>query len=51
MSQGANVIVTAAETINHLALAVRKGLTSRELKDDVLAYPTLGSDVVYMAEG
>lgn len=45
------MIVTAGETINYLTLAVRKGLTSRELKDDVFAYTTLGSDVLYMVEG
>jgi len=38
----------AGETINLFALAIRKGLTSRELKDCVFAYPTPGSDVVYM---
>jgi glutathione reductase (NADPH) len=38
----------AGETINLFALAIRKGLTSRELKDNLFAYPTLGSDVVYM---
>jgi hypothetical protein len=45
------VIVAAGETINDLALAIRKGLTSRELKDGAFDYPTPGSDVVYMVEG
>jgi pyruvate/2-oxoglutarate dehydrogenase complex dihydrolipoamide dehydrogenase (E3) component len=49
--EGANVVVAAAETINLFALAIRKGLTSRELIDSAFAYPTLGSDVVYMVEG
>lgn len=38
----------AGVTINLFALAIRKGLTSRELKDSGFAYPTLRSDVVYM---
>jgi predicted glycogen debranching enzyme len=38
----------AGETINLFALAIRTGLTSRELKDSVFGYPTLGSDVVCM---
>src|SRR6266852_4945885 len=38
----------AAETINILALAIRKGLTSTDLKDVIYAYPTLASDVPYM---
>jgi glutathione reductase (NADPH) len=38
----------AGETINIFALAIRKGLTSADLKDMLFAYPTLGSDVVYM---
>ena len=49
--EGASVVVAAAETINLFALAIRKGLTSRKLKDGAFAYPTLGSDVVYMVEG
>ena len=36
------------ETINVFALAISKGLTSADLKDMLFAYPTLGSDVVYM---
>ena len=47
--EGASVVVAAAaETINLFALAIRKVLTSRELKDGAFAYPTLGSDVVHM---
>jgi glutathione reductase (NADPH) len=38
----------AGETINIFALAIRKGLTSTDLKDVIFAYPTLGSDVEYM---
>jgi len=38
----------AGETINIFALAIRKGLTSADLKDMLFAYPTLGSDVVYL---
>jgi len=38
----------AAETINIFALAIRKGLTSTDLKDVIYAYPTVASDVPYM---
>ncbi len=38
----------AAETINIFALAIRKGLTSTDLKDVIYAYPTVASDVHYM---
>jgi glutathione reductase (NADPH) len=38
----------AGETINIFALAICKGLTSEDLKDMIFAYPTVGSDVVYM---
>ena len=38
----------AGETINIFALAIRKGLTSTDLKDVLFAYPTVGSDVKYM---
>ena len=38
----------AGETINIFALAIRKGLTAADLRDAIFAYPTLGSDVVYM---
>jgi glutathione reductase (NADPH) len=38
----------AAETINILALAIRKGMTSADLKDVIYAYPTAASDVPYM---
>ncbi len=38
----------AAETINIFALAIRKGLTSTDLKDVIYAYPTIASDVPYM---
>jgi glutathione reductase (NADPH) len=38
----------AGETINLFALAIRNGLTSTDFKDMLFAYPTLGSDAVYM---
>ena len=38
----------AAEIINIFALAIRKGLTSTDLKDIIYAYPTVASDVPYM---
>ena len=38
----------AAETINIFALAIRKGLTSTDLKDVIYAYPTVASDAPYM---
>ena len=38
----------AAETVNIFALAIRKGLTSTDLKDVIYAYPTLASDIPYM---
>jgi len=38
----------AGETINIFALAIRNGLTVKELKDTSFAYPTLASDVKYM---
>lgn len=38
----------AEETINLFALAIRKGLTARDLKDMLFAYPTHASDVRYM---
>ncbi len=38
----------AGETINIFALAIRNGLTVKDLKDTSFAYPTLASDVKYM---
>jgi glutathione reductase (NADPH) len=38
----------AAENINIFALAIRKGLTSADLKDVIYAYPTVASDIPYM---
>ena len=38
----------AAETINMFALAMRAGLTARDVKNTVFAYPTAGADVAYM---
>ncbi len=38
----------ADEIINLFALAIRKGLTSEDLKSAIFAYPTGASDVAYM---
>lgn len=38
----------ADEVINLFALAIRHGLTARDLKDTMFAYPTAASDVGYM---
>ena len=38
----------AAEVINLFALAIRHGLTATDLKQQLYAYPTSGSDVPYM---
>jgi glutathione reductase (NADPH) len=38
----------AEEVINIFALAIRQGLSARQLEDTVFAYPTSGSDVAYM---
>jgi len=38
----------AAEIIDIFALAIRKGLTSADLKDVIYSYPTVASDVPYM---
>lgn len=38
----------AAETINFFALAIRKGLTSADLKGVLYGYPTVASDLPYM---
>ena len=39
----------AEEVINIFSMAIRLGLTAKELQDPLLyAYPTNGSDVVYM---
>ena len=38
----------AEELINVFALAIRCGLTVEDLKDQIFAYPTHGSDVQYM---
>lgn len=46
---GAHLLGPAAEeTINVLALAIRKDLTAADLKDMLFAYPTHGSDLPYM---
>jgi len=38
----------AEETINLFGLAVRTGLTARDLRDMIYAYPTHASDIVHM---
>lgn len=38
----------AEEVINIFGLAIRNGLTSTDLKHNLYAYPTSGSDVIYM---
>ncbi len=38
----------AAEVINLFALAIRQGVTARDLKQQLYAFPTSGSDVPYM---
>jgi glutathione reductase (NADPH) len=46
---GAHVIGPhAEELVNVFALAVRKGLTGRDLRDAIFAYPTGASDLAYM---
>ncbi len=40
----------AGEAINWFALAIRSGLTARELREVPWAYPTLTSDLKYMIE-
>ncbi len=39
---------SADELINIFALAIRRGLTAKDLKDVMFAYPTHASDVGYM---
>ena len=36
------------EVINIFALAIRQGLSARQLEDTIFAYPTSGSDIAYM---
>ena len=38
----------AAEVITLFAIAIRQGVTARDLKQQLFAYPTSGSDVPYM---
>jgi glutathione reductase (NADPH) len=38
----------AEEVINLFGLAIRQGLTATDLKHQIYAYPTSGSDVPYM---
>jgi pyruvate/2-oxoglutarate dehydrogenase complex dihydrolipoamide dehydrogenase (E3) component len=38
----------AEEVINIFGLAIRRGLTARDLKTTVFAYPTSASDIAYM---
>lgn len=46
---GAHLLgIHAEEIVNIFALAVRAGLSARDLKDMVYAYPTGASDIGYM---
>jgi pyruvate/2-oxoglutarate dehydrogenase complex dihydrolipoamide dehydrogenase (E3) component len=46
---GAHLLgIHAEEIVNIFALAVRAGLSARDLKDTVYAYPTSASDIGYM---
>ena len=46
---GAHLLGSSAdEVINIFALAIRRGLTAKDLKDVVFAYPTHASDIAYM---
>ncbi len=46
---GAHLVGPHAEdTVNLFALAIRSGLTARDLKQTIFAYPTHASDVAYM---
>ena len=38
----------AEEQINIFALAIQRGITSKDLKEIFFAYPTGSSDIVYM---
>lgn len=38
----------AGETINYFALAIRRGLTTRDLQDVLFAYPTVAGEIRYM---
>jgi len=40
--------VHAEEVINLFALAVRFGITAKDLRQTIYAYPTSGSDIPYM---
>jgi glutathione reductase (NADPH) len=39
---------SAEEVVNVLALAIRQGLTATDLKHQIYAYPTSGSDLPSM---
>ena len=46
---GAHLVGTHVdEVINIIGLAIRHGLTARDLKDAIFAYPTGASDIGYM---
>ena len=46
---GAHLLgVHAEEVINLFALAVRFGITAKDLRQMIYAYPTSGSDIPYM---
>ena len=38
----------AAELVNLFAMAMRGGMTSRDIKQTIFAYPTAGSDMPHM---
>ena len=46
---GAHLLgMTAGEVIDMFALAIRFGLTARDVKTSVLVHPAAASDIVYM---
>jgi glutathione reductase (NADPH) len=48
---GAHILGEGAEEfINVFALAIRTGLTARQLEDTLFAYPSHGSNIRYMVE-
>ena len=46
---GAHLISNEAdELINHFAMAIRFGISTKELKQMIFAYPTATSDIAHM---
>ncbi|HCZ1372836.1 TPA: NAD(P)/FAD-dependent oxidoreductase, partial [Staphylococcus aureus] len=46
---GAHLISNEAdELINHFATAIRFGISTKELKQMIFAYPTAASDIAHM---